>query len=35
MIQANALYEDMMERLEANGLESLARQQVDGVVRRC
>ncbi|XP_031405362.1 autophagy-related protein 16 [Punica granatum] len=33
--EANALYEDMMERLKANGLESLARQQVDGVVRRC
>ncbi|KAK4753007.1 hypothetical protein SAY87_021805 [Trapa incisa] len=33
--EANALYEDMMERLKAKGLESLARQQVDGVVRRC
>ncbi|KAK4794401.1 hypothetical protein SAY86_012395 [Trapa natans] len=33
--EANALYEDMMGRLKAKGLESLARQQVDGVVRRC
>ncbi|KAI4303813.1 hypothetical protein MLD38_039403 [Melastoma candidum] len=32
--EANALYEDMLERLKANGLENLARQQVDGVVRR-
>ncbi|XP_052176491.1 autophagy-related protein 16-like isoform X2 [Diospyros lotus] len=32
--EANALYEDMLERLKASGLEQLARQQVDGVVRR-
>ncbi|KAM7276318.1 hypothetical protein ACFE04_018184 [Oxalis oulophora] len=32
--EANAAYEDMVDRLKANGLESLARQQVDGVVRR-
>ncbi|XP_048136057.1 autophagy-related protein 16 isoform X1 [Rhodamnia argentea] len=32
--EANALYEDMVDRLKASGLESFARQQVDGVVRR-
>lgn len=32
--EANALYEDMIDRLKASGLEKLARQQVDGVVRR-
>lgn len=32
--EANALYEDMLDRLRASGLEQLARQQVDGVVRR-
>lgn len=32
--EANALYEDMMNRLKASGLENLARQQVDGVVRQ-
>ncbi|KAJ1391922.1 WD40/YVTN repeat-like-containing domain superfamily [Sesbania bispinosa] len=32
--EANALYEDMVERLKASGLEQLARQQVDGIVRR-
>ncbi|GFZ11974.1 transducin/WD40 repeat-like superfamily protein [Actinidia rufa] len=32
--EANALYEDMLDRLKAGGMEQLARQQVDGVVRR-
>ncbi|KAJ8752063.1 hypothetical protein K2173_001090 [Erythroxylum novogranatense] len=32
--EANALYEDMVDRLKASGLEKLARQQVDGVVRQ-
>ncbi|KAG5230251.1 transducin family protein [Salix suchowensis] len=32
--EANALYEEMIDRLKASGLESLARQQVDGIVRR-
>ncbi|XVF54598.1 hypothetical protein PTKIN_Ptkin05aG0194500 [Pterospermum kingtungense] len=32
--EANALYEDMIERLKARGLEKLAREQVDGIVRR-
>ncbi|OIW00291.1 hypothetical protein TanjilG_27542 [Lupinus angustifolius] len=32
--EANALYEDMVQRLRASGLEQLARQQVDGIVRR-
>ncbi|KAI4343673.1 hypothetical protein L6164_010994 [Bauhinia variegata] len=32
--EANALYEDMVQRLKASGLETLARQQVDGIVRR-
>eukprot|EP00249_Psilotum_nudum_P002541 c15631_g1_i1 orf=223-1749(-) len=31
--EANAMYEDMMERLKASRLEDLAKQQVDGVVR--
>lgn len=32
--EANALYEDMLGQLKARGIEQLARQQVDGVVRR-
>lgn len=32
--EANAIYEDMIDRLKASGLEQLARQQVDGVVRQ-
>ncbi|GMJ00085.1 AUTOPHAGY 16 [Hibiscus trionum] len=32
--EANALYEDMIERLKASGLEKLAQEQVDGIVRR-
>lgn len=32
--EANALYEDMTERLKASGLEKLAQEQVDGIVRR-
>ncbi|XP_071686755.1 autophagy-related protein 16 isoform X2 [Rutidosis leptorrhynchoides] len=32
--EANALYEDMLDKLKASGLEQLARQQVDGVVRQ-
>ncbi|GMN56870.1 hypothetical protein TIFTF001_027671 [Ficus carica] len=32
--ELNALYEDSMDRLKANNLEKLARQQIDGVVRR-
>ncbi|CAJ2664268.1 unnamed protein product [Trifolium pratense] len=32
--EANALYEDMVQRLKASGLEQLAREQVDGIVRR-
>ncbi|XWS37176.1 hypothetical protein CRYUN_Cryun19dG0020300 [Craigia yunnanensis] len=32
--EANALYDDMIERLKASGLEKLAREQVDGIVRR-
>lgn len=31
--EANAMYEDLMERLKAGRLEELARQQVDGIVR--
>ncbi|KAJ7519117.1 hypothetical protein O6H91_20G023600 [Diphasiastrum complanatum] len=31
--EANAMYEDMMERFKATRLEELARQQVDGIVR--
>ncbi|XP_002511279.2 autophagy-related protein 16 isoform X2 [Ricinus communis] len=32
--EANALYEEMVDRLRASGLEKLAQQQVDGVVRQ-
>ncbi|TYH40100.1 hypothetical protein ES332_D12G223500v1 [Gossypium tomentosum] len=32
--EANALYEDMTERLKASGLEKLAQEKVDGIVRR-
>ncbi|XP_061351267.1 autophagy-related protein 16-like [Gastrolobium bilobum] len=32
--EANQLYDDMIERLKASGLEKLARQQVDGIVRQ-
>ncbi|XP_057514555.1 autophagy-related protein 16-like [Actinidia eriantha] len=32
--EVNALYEDMLDQLKARGIEQLARQQVDGVVRR-
>ncbi|PWA74004.1 transducin/WD40 repeat-like superfamily protein [Artemisia annua] len=32
--EANALYEEMLGKLKASGLEQLARQQVDGVVRQ-
>ncbi|XP_050225816.1 autophagy-related protein 16 [Mercurialis annua] len=32
--EANALYEEMVDKLRASGLEILARQQVDGVVRQ-
>ncbi|CAI0447471.1 unnamed protein product [Linum tenue] len=32
--EVNSLYEEMADRLKASGLEKLARQQVDGVVRR-
>ncbi|KAJ0104667.1 hypothetical protein Patl1_18196 [Pistacia atlantica] len=32
-MKANALYEDLMEQHKASGLENLAKQQVDGVVR--
>ncbi|PSR95911.1 Autophagy-related protein, partial [Actinidia chinensis var. chinensis] len=32
--EANALYENMLDQLKASGIEQLARQQVDGVVRR-
>ncbi|WJX94437.1 autophagy protein 16, interacts with Atg12p-Atg5p [Trifolium repens] len=32
--EANALYEDMVQRLKASGLEQLAREQVDGIVRQ-
>ncbi|KAI4336253.1 hypothetical protein L6164_014799 [Bauhinia variegata] len=32
---AYALYEDMNQRFKASGLETLARQQVDGIVCRC
>lgn len=31
--EANALYEDMLDRIKASGIEQLARQQVDGIVR--
>ncbi|XAR67959.1 hypothetical protein NMG60_11002918 [Bertholletia excelsa] len=33
--EANALCEDMLNQLKVSGIEQLARQQVDGVVRRC
>ncbi|KAG6408853.1 hypothetical protein SASPL_131878 [Salvia splendens] len=33
--EANALYEDMVNRLKGSSMENLAHQQVDGVVRRC
>ncbi|XP_050383444.1 autophagy-related protein 16-like [Argentina anserina] len=32
--EANALYEEMLERIRASDLQRLARQQVDGVVRQ-
>ncbi|XP_010929949.2 autophagy-related protein 16 isoform X1 [Elaeis guineensis] len=32
--EANAMYEDMMERFKVSSIEQLARQQVDGVIRR-
>nr|GMD79368.1 autophagy-related protein 16 [Ipomoea batatas] len=32
--EANSIYEEMLDRLKASGIEQLARQQVDGVVRR-
>lgn len=32
--EANQLYDDMIKRLKASGLETLARQQVDGIVRQ-
>ncbi|GFS39867.1 transducin/WD40 repeat-like superfamily protein [Actinidia rufa] len=32
--EVNALYEDMLDQLKARGIEQLAKQQVDGVVRR-
>ncbi|KAF8399820.1 hypothetical protein HHK36_015692 [Tetracentron sinense] len=32
--EANAIYEDMVDRLKVNNLEQLSRQQVDGVVRQ-
>lgn len=32
--EANALYEDMLQKLKVSGIEQLARQQVDGIVRR-
>ncbi|OVA20541.1 WD40 repeat [Macleaya cordata] len=32
--EANLLYEDMMNRIKASGIEQLAQQQVDGVVRQ-
>ncbi|KAF3792744.1 Autophagy-related protein 16 [Nymphaea thermarum] len=34
LVQANALYEDLSNRLRASSLEQLALQQVDGVVRQ-
>ncbi|XP_057972097.1 autophagy-related protein 16 [Malania oleifera] len=34
MNEANALYEDMIDRLKASSIEQLAQQQVDGVIRR-
>lgn len=32
--EVNALYEDMLDQLKASGIQQLARQQVDGVVRQ-
>lgn len=32
--EVNALYEDMLQKLKMSGIEQLARQQVDGIVRR-
>ncbi|CAH9083643.1 unnamed protein product [Cuscuta epithymum] len=32
--EANSLYEEMLDKLKASNIEQLARQQVDGVVRR-
>ncbi|XP_009594594.1 autophagy-related protein 16 [Nicotiana tomentosiformis] len=32
--EANALYEDMLDKVKATSIEKLARQQVDGVVRQ-
>lgn len=32
--EANALYEDMLDQLKVSGIQQLARQQVDGVVRQ-
>ncbi|KAG9441463.1 hypothetical protein H6P81_017317 [Aristolochia fimbriata] len=32
--EVNALYEDLLDQLKANGIAQLARQQVDGVVRQ-
>ncbi|RAL38796.1 hypothetical protein DM860_013477 [Cuscuta australis] len=32
--EANSLYEEMLDKLKASSIEQLARQQVDGVVRR-
>lgn len=32
--EANAIYEDMLEKLKASSIQQLALQQVDGVVRR-
>ncbi|KAH1248864.1 Autophagy-related protein 16 [Glycine max] len=34
LVLANALYEEMVEKLRASGLEQLARRQVDGIVRQ-
>lgn len=32
--EANAMYEDMMQRLKVSSIEQLAREQVDGIVRQ-
>lgn len=32
--EANQLYDDMIKQLKASGLEKLARQQIDGIVRQ-
>ncbi|XP_021749649.1 autophagy-related protein 16-like isoform X1 [Chenopodium quinoa] len=32
--EANSLYEDMLQQLKASSIQQIARQQVDGVVRR-